>query len=87
MMAYLKRYLPDQQQRHLARPGIIGWAQVHGRNNLPWEQRFALDLWYLENLSLWLDLKILALTFWKELKCEGNKPPGQRVIDSFKGAR
>jgi sugar transferase EpsL len=83
LMQYLGRYTPKQMQRHDVRPGITGWAQVNGRNALTWEQKFDLDVWYVDHLSLGLDLKILALTFWKTLKREGISQPGQATVEEF----
>lgn len=71
LMRYLPRYSERQMRRHDVRPGITGWAQVNGRNAISWEEKFELDLWYVENQSLWLDVKILALTVFKVLKREG----------------
>ncbi len=87
LMQYLDRYTPEQMRRHQALPGLTGWAQVNGRNTLSWEQKFALDVWYVDHQSLWLDLKILALTVWKILKREGISQPGQATIEEFKGSR
>src|SRR5271166_3314022 len=67
---YLERYTPEQMRRHEVKPGITGWAQVNGRNSANWEQKFAYDVWYVENRSFWLDLKVLALTLWKILTRE-----------------
>ncbi|MGQ9600804.1 MAG: sugar transferase, partial [Anaerolineae bacterium] len=85
LMQYLDRYTPEQARRHEVRPGITGWAQVNGRNALTWEQKFALDVWYVDNLSLWLDVKIIALTGWKILKREGINQPGQVTMEEFMG--
>ena len=85
LMQYLERYSPEQARRHEVRPGITGWAQVNGRNALTWEQKFALDVWYVDNLSFWLDLKIIALTAWKILKREGISQPGQATMKEFMG--
>jgi sugar transferase EpsL len=71
LMEYLAHYSPEQQRRHLVLPGLTGWAQVNGRNNTNWQQRFLLDLWYVDHHSLWLDCKILLMTPWKVLKREG----------------
>ncbi len=87
LMQYLERYTPEQMRRHEARPGITGWAQVNGRNALTWEQKFALDVWYVDNWSLWLDLKIIALTMWKILKREGISQPGQATMEEFMGGQ
>jgi lipopolysaccharide/colanic/teichoic acid biosynthesis glycosyltransferase len=66
---------------------MTGWAQVNGRNAISWEDKFALDVWYVDHQSFWLDLKILALTAWKMLKREGINQPGQATADEFMGSR
>jgi lipopolysaccharide/colanic/teichoic acid biosynthesis glycosyltransferase len=71
LMEYLSRYTPEQARRHEVKPGITGWAQVNGRNALTWEEKFKLDVWYVDNRNLWLDIKILLLTFIKVLEMEG----------------
>ena len=71
LVRYLERYSPDQARRHDVPPGITGWAQINGRNALTWDEKFKLDLWYVDNWSLWLDLKILLLTVKKVFKQEG----------------
>jgi sugar transferase EpsL len=71
LMEYLAHYSPEQHRRHLVPPGLTGWAQVNGRNTANWQQRFLLDLWYVDHCSLWLDCKILLMTPWKVLKREG----------------
>jgi len=86
LMQYLERYTPVQAQRHEVRPGITGWAQVNGRNAITWEEKFKLDLWYVDNWSLWLDIKIIAMTIWKILKREGISQPGQATMEEFKGS-
>ena len=86
LMQYLDRYTPEQMRRHEVKPGITGWAQVNGRNALTWEQKFALDVWYVDHWSLWLDLKIIALTIWKILKREGISQPGQATMEEFMGS-
>jgi sugar transferase EpsL len=75
LMEYLVHYSPEQRRRHLAPPGLTGWAQVNGRNNTNWQQRFLLDLWYVDHRSFWLDCKILLMTPWKVLKREGIMHP------------
>ncbi len=85
LMRYLERYTPDQMRRHNIRPGITGWTQVNGRNALSWEEKFALDLWYVEHRSLGLDAKILLLTLWKAVKCEGVTRPGWATTEEFWG--
>lgn len=85
LVKYLERYSPEQARRHKVLPGITGWAQVNGRNALTWEDKFKLDVWYVDHWSLSLDLKILALTAWKVLKREGISGPGQSTSQEFKG--
>ena len=85
LMQYLSRYTREQMRRHEVRPGITGWAQINGRNGLSWEQKFALDVWYVEHRTLGLDLKIIALTLWKILKREGISQPGQATMEEFLG--
>ena len=85
LMRYLDRYTPEQMRRHEVKPGITGWAQVNGRNAITWEQKFTLDVWYVDNQSLWLDLKIIALTAWKILKREGISQPGHATAREFMG--
>jgi len=86
LMQYLARYTPEQARRHEVRPGITGWAQVNGRNAITWEEKFKLDVWYVDNWSLWLDIKIIAMTIWKILKREGISQPGQATMEEFKGS-
>lgn len=86
LMQYLVRYSPEQARRHEVKPGITGWAQVNGRNALTWEQKFEHDVWYVDNQSLRLDLKIIALTIWKIIKREGISQPGQATMEEFKGS-
>ncbi len=87
LMEYLPLYSPRQAQRHAMRPGITGWAQVNGRNALDWEERFELDLWYVEHHSFPLDLKILALTAWRMLRPRGIAQPGQATMSKFTGSQ
>ncbi len=86
LMEYLPLYSPDQARRHDVRPGVTGWAQISGRNSLSWEEKFALDVWYIDNRSLWLDLKILALTFKKVLVREGISAQGTATMPKFQGS-
>ena len=86
LVQYLERYTPEQARRHAVLPGITGWAQVNGRNAISWEEKFRLDVWYVDHWSLGLDLKILALTAWKVLKREGISPPGQATSQEFMGS-
>ena len=86
LMKYLERYTPEQMRRHDVLPGITGWAQIHGRNALDWEEKFRMDVWYVDHWSLWLDLKILFLTPWKVFKQEGISQPGHATAPEFKGS-
>jgi len=83
LMQYLDRYTPEQARRHEVKPGITGWAQINGRNAITWEEKFKYDVWYVDNWSLWLDLKIIALTVWKILKREGISQPGHATMEEF----
>lgn len=85
LMHYLPLYSPEQARRHEVRPGVTGWAQVNGRNAISWEEKFKLDVWYVENQSFWLDLKILWMTFNKVFKREGISQEGQATMSEFKG--
>jgi sugar transferase EpsL len=85
LMEYLPLYSVEQMRRHDVLPGITGWAQVNGRNAASWSQKFALDLWYVDHQSLWLDLAIIGLTFWKVLKREGVSQPGHATSEKFRG--
>jgi len=85
LMQYLKRYTPEQMRRHEVKPGITGWAQINGRNAIAWEEKFKLDVWYVDHQSLWLDIKIICLTVWKIFMREGINQPGQATMEEFKG--
>jgi lipopolysaccharide/colanic/teichoic acid biosynthesis glycosyltransferase len=85
LVQYLERYTPEQARRHEVPPGVTGWAQVNGRNTLSWEQKFSLDLWYVENRSLLLDLKIIFLTVKKVLVREGISAQGDATMPEFQG--
>ena len=85
LVQYLDRYTPEQARRHEVKPGLTGWAQVNGRNAITWEEKFALDIWYVDNRSFWLDLKILAMTAWKVLKREGISAEGEATMPEFMG--
>lgn len=85
-MEYLSLYTPRQARRHEVLPGITGWAQVNGRNSLSWEEKFELDVWYVDNQSFWLDLKILFLTVVKVLKREGISAEGHVTMPKFTGS-
>lgn len=86
LMEYLDHYTAEQARRHDVLPGITGWAQIHGRNALSWEERFALDVWYVENRSLWLDFRILFTTIWKVFKSEGITAEGHATMPNFTGS-
>ena len=87
LMEYLPLYTPQQARRHEVRPGITGWAQVKGRNQLSWEERLELDVWYVDNRSFWLDLNIILLTIVKVLKREGISHPGEATMPKFTGSK
>ena len=84
-MRYLPRYNQEQHRRHHVKPGITGWAQINGRNALSWEQKFALDVWYVDHCSFWLDLKILCITVWKVISAEGVSHSGHVTMPDFMG--
>jgi sugar transferase EpsL len=83
LMEYLPLYTPRQARRHEVRPGITGWAQVNGRNLVPWEERFEMDVWYVDNRSLWLDVRILFMTIGRTFSRHGISTPGRSTIDRF----
>ncbi len=83
---YRDRYTPNQFRRHEVLPGISGWAQVNGRNALSWEEKFALDVWYVDHQSFWLDVKIIALTIMNLIRREGISQPGHATAQEFKGS-
>ncbi len=85
--AYLDRYTPEQARRHEVRPGITGWAQVNGRNAVSWDERFAMDIWYVDNHNLWLDTKILWLTALAVIKRDGVSAEGHATMPEFMGSR
>ena len=85
LMQYLERYTPEQARRHEVRPGLTGWAQVNGRNALSWEEKFQLDVWYVDHQSLWLDCKILVRTLWSVVRREGISAPGEATMPEFQG--
>jgi sugar transferase EpsL len=85
LMQYLPRYSPEQARRHHVLPGITGWAQVNGRNAIGWQQKFALDVWYVDNWSFWLDIKILFLTIFKVFRREGISQQGHATMEEFMG--
>jgi len=87
LMEYLPLYSPKQARRHEVRPGITGWAQVNGRNAISWDDKFALDVWYVDNRSLWLDIKILWLTVKKVLVRDGISAQGEATMPRYSGSQ
>jgi lipopolysaccharide/colanic/teichoic acid biosynthesis glycosyltransferase len=85
LMEYLPLYSPEQARRHEVRPGITGWAQVNGRNAISWADKFALDVWYVDHRSLWLDVRILWLTVRKVLVRDGISAAGEATMPAFTG--
>lgn len=85
LMEYLPLYSPEQARRHEVRPGITGWAQVNGRNAISWEEKFKLDVWYVDNHNLWLDIKILYLTVRKVFARDGISAEGEATMPKFTG--
>jgi sugar transferase EpsL len=85
LMMYLEKYSPEQMRRHDVMPGITGWAQINGRNALDWDEKFRLDVWYVDHWSFWLDLKILLVTPLKVFRREGITQPGHVTAEEFKG--
>ena len=85
LIQYLPLYNERQIKRHNVTPGLTGWAQVNGRNNLKWSEKFELDVWYVENWSLWIDIKIFFMTFYKVFKREGINQEGQATMEFFNG--
>jgi sugar transferase EpsL len=83
LMEYLPLYTAEQARRHEVRPGITGWAQINGRNQVPWEERFRMDVWYVDNRSLWLDLRIMFLTLFRVASRSGISRPGRSTIERF----
>jgi lipopolysaccharide/colanic/teichoic acid biosynthesis glycosyltransferase len=87
LLQYLPLYSTDQARRHEVRPGITGWAQVNGRNAISWEDKFKLDVWYVDNLTIWLDIKILWLTVKKVVVRDGISAAGEATMPAFEGSR
>jgi len=86
LMQYLPLYNNEQARRHEVRPGVTGWAQINGRNAISWEDKFKLDMWYVDNRSFWLDVKILLLTVKKVLMEDGISAEGHVTIEPFRGS-
>lgn len=87
LMEYLPLYSTEQARRHNARPGITGWAQVNGRNAISWDEKFRLDVWYVDNRSFWLDLKILFMTVKKVVVRDGISAEGEATMTKFEGSK
>jgi len=85
LVEYLDRYSPEQARRHEVRPGITGWAQINGRNNMSWDDKLALDVWYVDHRSLWLDLRILVTTLWVMVTRQGVSLDGHATTVPFQG--
>src|ERR1044071_7217481 len=83
-VTYVRRYTPSEYRRHTVRPGLTGWAQVNGRNDVGWEERFALDVWYVEHRSLWLDLRIIAYTVVAPVRRTGTSAEGQVTMTELR---
>lgn len=86
LVEYLPLYSPEQARRHQVRPGVTGWAQVNGRNAISWEQKFEFDVWYVDNCSIWLDLRILWMTVGKVVKRDGISAAGEATMTRFAGS-
>lgn len=86
LMQYLDRYTCEQARRHELRPGITGWAQIHGRNAISWEEKFRLDVWYVDNHTFWLDMRILFATVWKVLRREDVSAESHATMPEFQGS-
>lgn len=87
LMEYLPLYSAEQARRHEARPGVTGWAQINGRNAISWEDKFKLDVWYVDNQSLWLDIRIIFLTIKKVVVRDGISAEGEATMSKFTGSR
>jgi sugar transferase EpsL len=87
MMKYLNRYTPEQARRHDVKPGITGWAQINGRNTITWEDKFKMDVWYVDNQNLWLDIKIFFKSIWMVITRQGVTQEGRATVDEFFGTQ
>jgi lipopolysaccharide/colanic/teichoic acid biosynthesis glycosyltransferase len=87
MMKYLSRYTPEQARRHEVKPGITGWAQINGRNTVSWEDKFDLDVWYVDNWSVWLDIRIIFRTIWLVVTRQGVTQEGHATVEEFMGTQ
>jgi sugar transferase EpsL len=86
LIEYLDKYTPEQSRRHEVRPGVTGWAQVNGRNALSWDEKFTLDIWYVNNRTFWLDIKILFMTVKQVFKRDNISQDGHVTMEKFKGS-
>lgn len=86
LMHYMALYSPEQARRHEVKPGLTGWAQINGRNAISWEEKFKLDVWYVDNKSILLDFKIILITIIKVLRRDGINQPGQTTVNYFRGS-
>ena len=86
LIEYVLLYSSEQARRHVLRPGVSGWAQVNGRNAISWEEKFKLDVWYVDNRSLWLDFKVICVTLKKVILCVGISADGEATMSKFKGS-
>jgi sugar transferase EpsL len=87
LMQYLPLYSPEQARRHDVKPGFSGWAQINGRNALSWEEKFRLDVWYVEHQGFWLDLRIFLITIWKVIRRDGINAAGEATMPLFTGSQ
>ena len=87
LMEYIPLYSPEQARRHAMRPGVSGWAQVNGRNGISWAEKFKLDVWYVDNRSFWLDIKVICLTLKKVIVREGISADGEATVSKFTGTK
>ena len=87
LMQYLPLYSPEQARRHAVKPGFSGWAQINGRNAISWEEKFRLDVWYVDHQSFWLDLRIFVITIWKVLRRKGISAAGEATMTPFVGCK
>jgi lipopolysaccharide/colanic/teichoic acid biosynthesis glycosyltransferase len=86
LLEYIPLYSSEQRKRHEVRPGITGWAQVNGRNSISWQEKFQHDVWYVDHLSFWLDVKIIFITIWKVLKSDGISGKNVATAEKFTGS-
>lgn len=86
LMQYMSLYSPEQARRHDVKPGFSGWAQINGRNSISWEEKFRFDVWYVDQQSFWLDLRIFLLTIWKVIRREGISAAGEATMTPFTGS-